>query len=89
MSLLSHSDDDSLGSGGGSDGVEGMGMRVIPGDLRGRGFFSAYDNILEVVVVTDTEVERNTRRTYIMFPASLSVVLQTVLPERVRYGERY
>ena len=33
-----------------------FGMRCASGDARGRGFFSAYENILETVIVTDTKL---------------------------------
>lgn len=43
------------GFGQGECGGE-IGMRCAPGDARSRGLFSMYDNILETVLVTDTDL---------------------------------
>lgn len=43
-----------FGNGGGGDLI---GMQCAPGDIRSRGLFSAYDNILEMVLVTDADLK--------------------------------
>lgn len=43
------------GFGQGECGGE-MGMRCAPGDARGGGLFAMYDNMMETVIVTDTNL---------------------------------